>query len=292
MTREMLNSRKSCNHSFISIWTKEIQCLLFHHLYPVYNVKFMAREEVLDLGKVLIAAVYDFATPCVRWPCVTQKIMWMEFGGNAFQSNSVSKKLPFFFFLTHPKCARVCEHVGVHESECVGVSTRLPAWAWGRSDSVGKGLESPPDLVPLPLPSYRCWASPGVCWAPGPAAAPSSAHRSPCAWGTGSRSSPAPWTGPWWWGTRGCSAARDSCRSGGWGSLSEGPSRSCCSRGGSGPSSAGRGAATSPSPGCLSSDWKDKPRRSHQGPGCQDCLIPSPSPRWPFIEFAKALTCV
>lgn len=83
----------------------------------------MAREEVLDLGKVLIAAIYGFATPCIRLPCVTQEEdangqnCALEFGGNEFESNSVSKKLLFFFPLTHPKCARVWKHVAVYRFE-------------------------------------------------------------------------------------------------------------------------------------------------------------------------------
>lgn len=40
-------------------------------------------------------------------------------------------------------------------------------------------------------PSPRCSASPAAYWAPGPAAVPQSAHRSPCALGTGPHSSPA-----------------------------------------------------------------------------------------------------
>lgn len=30
-------------------------------------------REVLDLGKVLIAAIYGFTTPCIRLPCVRQE---------------------------------------------------------------------------------------------------------------------------------------------------------------------------------------------------------------------------
>lgn len=33
----------------------------------------MAREEVLDLEKILTAAIYGFATPYIRLPCVTQE---------------------------------------------------------------------------------------------------------------------------------------------------------------------------------------------------------------------------
>lgn len=53
---------------------KKSSACFFHHLYQVYDVKFMAREEVLDLGKVLTAAIYGFATPCIRLPCVTQDV--------------------------------------------------------------------------------------------------------------------------------------------------------------------------------------------------------------------------
>lgn len=33
----------------------------------------MAREEVLDLEKILTAAIYSFPTPYIRLPCVTQE---------------------------------------------------------------------------------------------------------------------------------------------------------------------------------------------------------------------------
>lgn len=126
---EMLTSRKSCNHSFTSSWTKEIQCLLFSPLVSqVHDVKFMAREEVLDLGKVLIAAIYGFRTPCIRLPCVTQEDdvngqNWaLEFGGNEFQSNSVSKKLLFFFswhILSVQECGSTwaCTGLSMHGCE-------------------------------------------------------------------------------------------------------------------------------------------------------------------------------
>lgn len=107
---------------------KKSSACFFHHSYQVHDVKFMAREEVLDLGKVLIAAIYGFRTPCIRLPCVTQEDdvngqNWaLEFGGNEFQSNSVSKKLLFFFswhILSVQECGSTwaCTGLSMHGCE-------------------------------------------------------------------------------------------------------------------------------------------------------------------------------
>lgn len=86
--------------------------------------------------------------------------------------------------------------------------------------------------------SCRYWACPVVYWGPCPAAGPSFAHQSPCAWGTEKRSSLALWTGLGLWGRWGCSEAMGSCRSDVLGRLWVEPCCSCCP-GGCGPSSEG-----------------------------------------------------
>lgn len=114
--------------------------------------------------------------------------------------------------------------------------------------------------------SSRYWACPVASWAPSPAAEPSSARRSPCASGTGWRSSLVLSAGPEWSGRRGCSAATGSCRSAVEGNLSlEGSCAfggcGCCwcggCDGGCGPSSGGLWAGRFLSLGCPSSPCSD-----------------------------------
>lgn len=119
--------------------------------------------------------------------------------------------------------------------------------------------------------SSRYWACPVASWAPFPAAEPSSARQSPCASGTGWRSSLVLSAGPEWSGRRGCSAATGSCRSAVEGNLSREGLRAfggcgCCwcgaCDGGCGPSSGGLWGGRFLSLGCPSSPCSDGKTKS------------------------------